>query len=231
VSACGCGAVCANTQRLIVPGRSASLDWDGLYARFAQPSCYELDAPQRGDSVTAKACWNETSDGTQSICASVDFAYAIERDVTIRAEHHSAQRSPIRVVIDNQSIAPITIATDVCGAQDWFRLALPGDERAAINAFCACACNPDFEASACPTCGPCAEPVFATVEGGTQSTFEWNGMFWYTYESGCSQPLAMPRGMRVDAEVCFTRAGASTPTCQPVSFVQGENDEVWATVL
>jgi hypothetical protein len=40
----------------------------------------------------------------------------------------------------------------------------------------------------------------------------------------------MPARLLVNAEVCFTRAGASQRSCQPVAFVLGESREVRASV-
>lgn len=228
-SACGCPPSCAYTQQLIVPGDHASLEWDGLYARFAKPSCYVLAGLQRGDVVTANACWNESPGGEPFACADADFAYGVEREVTIRVEHHSAARTPVRIVLENQSTGPIEIVTDVCGAQDWFRLALDGKEGASLSAFCPCVCIGDFGPASCPVCGGCDETVVETVAPGATHAFEWSGMFWYAYPSGCSQQYAMPVGFQVSAEICFVRSGART--CQPLRFVLGESAEVRATVF
>lgn len=233
--ACGCPAICLNTQALVVPGKSAAVEWDGLYARFEDPSCYELAGLERGDTVTAEACWNESPEGATLACESVDFAYDREREVTISAEHHSAARTPVRIVLDNQSGSPIEIVTDECGTQRWFELALPLDddgETATLGSFCPCACSADFERDpgSCPVCGGCADPVVETVEPGATHGFEWDGMFWYGYASGCSAQYAMPAGVFLNAQVCFTRRGATERRCQPVFFVTGESDEVFATV-
>jgi hypothetical protein len=55
------------------------------------------------------------------------------------------------------------------------------------RAFCPCACQEDFELGGCPACGACAETVVETIAAGATHAFEWDGMFWYTYPSGCSR--------------------------------------------
>jgi hypothetical protein len=230
--ACGCPAFCPNTQELVVPGERASREWDGLFAHFDDPACYELRSLARGDTVTAAGCWTGGAEGAARSCETVDFAYGDEREVTIPAEHHTAARTPMLVVLDNQTGGPIQIVTDECGSQAWVELSLPNDRGASLSEFCPCSCNADFELEpvGCPVCGGCAEPVAETVPAGGTHVFEWDGMFWNRYPSGCANRYAMPAGYGVSAEVCFTRRGETARTCQPFFFVLGELDQVTVTV-
>jgi hypothetical protein len=229
--ACGCPPACLNTQELIVPGDSAVVEWDGFYARFDDPGCYELAFPPPGDTVVARACWNPTPDGESLHCQDQSFAYGADRAVTIRAEHHSAARTPQRVVLENQTGGPIEIVTDQCGVQDWFGLGPELEARGnTLSVFCGCACDAEFENAGCPTCGGCAETVFETLQPGATHAFEWDGMFFHAYASGCAARFAMPAGFSVEAEVCFQRAGAELRECQPIRFTLGEQQELTATV-
>lgn len=230
--ACGCPPVCSNTQELVVPGERASIEWDGLYARFDEPACYELSGLSAGDVVTAAGCWTGGAEGAARGCETVDFTYDEQREVTIPAEHHTAARTPARIVLENQTGGPIQIVTDECGQQAWFALALKEHEGASLGEFCPCGCNADFELepAGCPVCGGCAEPVVETVAAGGRHGFEWDGMFWNRYPSGCANRYPMPASYLVNAEACFTRQGESTRTCQPFFFVLGELDEVVVTL-
>ena len=230
---CGCPPICLNTQELVVPGESTSVEWDGLFARFDEPACYELAGLTRGDVVTADGCWSLGLDEGAVACESVDFAYDIEREVTIEARHDSAVRTPVTVVLENQTGGPIELVTDECGVQTWFALELRDQPETTLSAFCPCACNADFEldSGSCPVCGGCAETVTSIVAAGATHSFEWDGRFFWSYQSGCMNQYSMPRGLMVAAEVCFTRSGATSRTCQPFSFVLGESDEVRATVM
>jgi len=228
----GCPAICLFTQQLVVPGKSASMQWDGRYGRFDDSGCYELAGLQRGDVVTAQACWNETPNGPPPQCQTTDFLYDQQREVTIRAEHHSAARTPVSIVLENRTGGPIELVTDSCGAQQWFALALKDEPGASLSTFCPCSCNADFaiDPGSCPGCGACADPVLQTLDDGALLTLQWDGMFWFAYDSGCSEQYAMPAGFMVNAQVCFKRPGATTRTCQPTSFTLGESAEVRVTV-
>jgi len=232
--ACGCPAICFFTQELVVPGEQSSFEWDGLFANFEDhPSCYELSSIPIGDTVTASACWNEDAAGTPLDCASQDFTYGVEREITISAKHDSAARTPVRIRFQNRTGGPIDIVTDSSCQQDWFQLALPLPEgrSATLGKSCACSCDADFEPGTCPECGTCPLPTSETVPAGEIRSFDWDGMFWYGYPSGCKAQYAMPAGFLVKAQICFTRQSTGVRTCQPVSFTLGESDEFLTTVL
>jgi hypothetical protein len=224
---CGCPAICRITEQLVVPGKDASIDWDGLWLRYDDPSCYELAGLRHGDEVTAKACYHLGA-GIET-CDETTFAYGAERNVKITAQPHSAARSPASIVLENRTGGPIRIITNHCGTQSWFQLALP-DERASLSVFCPCSCTAEHGLGICPTCGECADDELETVANGAEHSFEWDGMFWYEYESGCTERYAMPAGYMVQARVCFLRAGESAPTCQPIGFIHGEGASARATV-
>jgi hypothetical protein len=227
--ACGCLTICLYTQELVMPGKGASIEWDGLHASYEEGAgCYELASFPRGEALSAQGCWDESPDGEVFACESVDFAYGLDREVVIPAEHHSAARLPVRIVLENQTGAPIQIMAEQCGVQGWFELDLPVDEgeSAAFDSFCPCPCDAAFQPSGCPSCGGCTEPVVMTLQPGGTHAIDWDGMFWYGYASGCSQLYPMPAGYLMNAQACFTREGATERTCQPVTIVMGETDEV-----
>jgi hypothetical protein len=230
----GCPAICLFTQELLVPGEEASFDWDGLFASFeGHPECYELSSLPSGDEVSATACWNETPEGELVDCTSVGFAYDEERDVTISVKHDSEARIPTKISFKNLTGGPIGIGITSCGQQDWFQLALPLDEGRSVSltSSCPCSCDADFEVTVCPDCETCSVPTIETVPAGETRSFEWDGMFWYNYPSGCSAQYAMPASFLVPGEICFTRQSTGVRSCQPVSFVLGENAEISTAVL
>jgi hypothetical protein len=226
---CSSPVRCLSTEKLLVPGQQSTLEWDGLWMRYDEPSCYELAGLERDDTVTAEACGHVGTVDEPSFCTRADFAYDTDRNVTIEAMPISAARKEITVVLDNQSGAAIDIVTDRCGAQDWFHLALPSGD-ASLAQFCPCECDADFKPTDCPVCGGCAEDVTQSVASGSSATLTWDGMFWHSYESGCAMRYAMPTGYTVQAEVCFKKANATLPTCQPVMFVHGQQTEVHVVV-
>lgn len=224
-SACGCPASCRITEELLVPGEERAIEWDGLWMSYGDdPSCYELAGLSKDDEVTAQACFHVGTLQGEPACERESFAYDTERDVVIDVMPHSAARTEQTLVLENQTGGPVEIVTDHCGAQQWVDLKLPGGH-ASLASGCPCPCNADWTRGDCPACGGCNEDVLQTVENDASSPFTWDGMFFHTYESGCSERYAMPAGYLVQAEVCFLKAGASAKTCQPVSFEHGQGTE------
>jgi hypothetical protein len=226
---CGCPPVCRVTEELLVPGQKIAVQWDGLFIRYDDPSCYELAGLHKDDAVTAQACWHQGPPNTPPICATTDFAYDTQRDVVVEVQAISAARTEAKIVLENRTGGPLRIVTDRCGSQQWFNLALPSGD-ASLATFCPCSCDAKFGRDVCPSCGGCAEDVLETVANGSTHSITWDGLFWHTYPSGCSAKYPMPGGYTVHAEVCFVKANASTPTCEPVSFVLSQNAEVRVVV-
>jgi hypothetical protein len=206
-----CPTICLSTAELAVPGVALTRGWDGLVLSYERESCHTLEAPGRGALLTAHACHDVVaSDDLQ--CVRTDFAYGIDREVTFRATPGSQRAGSQRVVIENQTGVPIELVVDRCGVQVWFELA-DEDARIATNAFCPCSCDDGFQPEGCPACGACAEEQVTTLANGESHALDWDGRFWYQYDSGCARNYAMPEFYGVLARVCYTKLGDGAPTC------------------
>jgi len=219
-----CPDICLNTAELVVPGVPHTTSWDGLAFNYTRPECYTLQAPAQGTELTAWVCHDvDASDDPQ--CVETDFEYGVEQEVLLRATPEP--QPPVRqlIQIENQTGVPIDIVVDRCGSQGWFQLA-EKDPRIVMNMFCACACNDAFEVEACPDCGACNAEQSLTLAVGESHSFEWDGRFWYQYESECARNYAMPQSYAPLVKVCYSKLGDGDEslTCtvpQPLAVGEG----------
>lgn len=213
--ACGCLAFCPITAELLFPGEDTSYRWDGYERATTSLGCYELEGFERGDMLTASACFDLYFEGDQSFieCAETDFAYGVDNEAIITIEPEAKQPIATPLTLTNMSSKPITIITDSCGSQAVFELKGTAEQNMSMNAFCPCSCAEDWKTSICPACGACADDVTQTLAPGESYTTTWDGNFFYHYDSGCSQRYAMPRGFPVEMNVCYTKEGESQSTC------------------
>ena len=212
-SVAGCPALCFSTQTLVMPGENNEFIWDGIALdQSTNKGCYLETAPAPGTVLRAKACWN-APDGVRrpEYCREESFVYGRDLRVTLPARGPETAARSVTVKLRNRSQGPIEIVRERCGAQGWFELNM--GKQYALQNFCPCSCTSRYERDLCPACGACAADVLATLDvGGSEST-SWDGSFYYTYASGCSQRHLMPDDARVNVKVCYRKQAASDLTC------------------
>jgi hypothetical protein len=201
-----------------MPGQAVTETWDGIVRHFDQPSCYTPVIPTAGEQLAARACWQYPSTSNQ-VCADQTFTYASSREVTLQTAPTAFAAFPWPMYLQNQTGGPIEISTEHCGVPAWFQLDM-GDELSA-SLVCPCACNANFEPDNCGSCGACADDVVTTLGVGETTSFTWDGRFWYTRPSGCSNHYDIPQGYEVHAKVCWGKPGASETSCLPIAFTLG----------
>lgn len=225
-SVCGCPAICINTQTVLVPGESSKFAWDGIALdSTTTPGCYVQDVPQFGSPLTARACWNAPV-GMKSPdhCSETSFAYGQRLDVTLTASAPAPAARSITLKLINGSTGPIDIVRKTCGVQGWFELDM--GPHFALNQFCPCSCDANFQRASCPACGACAEDEHVTLAAGASESMLWDGAFFYTYASSCAQRYDFPDGTQVTGKLCYRKSGEMVTTCTPTSFTIGQQSIV-----
>lgn len=216
----GCPDICLNTTELVVPGVPHTYNWDGLALNFARPECYSLQAPAHGSLITAWAC-HDLAASDNPPCVSTEFEYGVDEEVTLTATPGPQPGERHAIVIENQTGVSIEIVVDHCGSEAWFQVA-EEDPRISTSVFCPCSCNDAFQPDVCPVCGACADDVVVTLAQGESHDFDWDGRFWYQYDSGCARNYAMPASYGPLVKVCYTKLGDDAATCTtPTPLVTG----------
>ena len=224
-TACGCPAACFNTQKLLLPGQSEQLEWDGTYLSYDDPSCYKPAVPKTGSTLTARICWNPTNDNPTGTCGSREFRYGTDQKLELAIKAVPEPRRETKIVLENHTGGPIEVLK-ICGAPSWFELDM--GKEITLNSLCVCDCSSSFMPSTCPNCGACSPDVPQTIADGASVSQIWDGRFSFN-RPGCSSRYDMPASLDVLAKVCWRKQGSTQQVCSPLRFQSGQSAPVAAS--